>query len=319
MLKRTEVMENTGQPSASVYILLWNGSKWIRNCLKSILQDPYPNYEVHVIDNASSDNSVEIVEREFPQVRIIKNKKNYGFAKGHNIGIRDALSNNAAYVVLLNQDIVAQPFWLTRLIEVARKNPEYEALSPITFDYDGLNIDPLSIRKLTHNKVFKDVDYPKSDFQDKVYEVPSLFGTALFFKKSIFLKVGLFDPLFFLYHEESDFFQRALYHKIRVAIATSSKINHWHTSLHPSEIRFYARYLTYRNHFMIRLKNPNETLFFNFAEAFHSALRNIRNAKSPYNRTKITFLISGIFFVLLLRLPQILYKRFNEKRHPAYL
>ncbi len=316
---RTEVMENRDQPLAFVYILLWNGSKWIRDCLKSVLQDPYPYFKVFVIDNASSDNSVEIVERGFPQVTIIKNKKNYGFAGGHNIGIRYALRNKADYVVLLNQDIVAHPFWLTRLIEVARKNPEYEALSPIVFDYEGHNIDSLSLRKLTHNKEFKDVDYPKNDFQDKVYEVSSLFGTALFFKRSIFLKVGLFDPLFFLYHEESDFFQRALYHKIRMAIATSSKINHWHTSLHPNEIRFYARYLTYRNHFIIRLKNPNKTLFFNFAEAFASGLRNIRNAKSPYNRTKITLLISGIFFILLLRLPQILYKRFNEKRHPAYL
>jgi len=312
-------MENGDQPSVFVYILLWNGSKWIRNCLQSIMQDPYPGFKVHVIDNASSDNSVEIVEREFSQVRIIKNKKNYGFAEGHNIGIRDALSKNADYVVLLNQDIVAQPFWLTRLIEIARKNPEFEALSPITFDYEGHNIDPLSMRKLTHNKEFKDVDYPNNDFQDKVYEVSSLFGTALFFHKNIFLKVGLFDPLFFLYHEESDFFQRALYHKKRMAIVTSSKINHWHTSLHPEEIRFFVKYLNHRNYFLVRLKDPNDTIFNNFVKVLRAGIQNIRKAESFYGKTRITLLTSSIFLILILRLPQILYKRSKEKKCPMYL
>lgn len=312
-------MENRKQPLAFVYILLWNGSKWIRNCLQSILQDPYPNFKVYVIDNASSDNAVEIVEREFPQVRIIKNKKNYGFAEGHNIGIRDALRSKADYVVLLNQDIVAHPYWLTRLIEVARKNPEYEALSPMTFDYEGHNIDPLSMRNLTHNKKFKDVDYPNNDFRDKVYEVSSLFGTALFFHKNIFLKVGLFDPLFFLYHEESDFFQRAFYHKKRMAIVTSSKINHWHTSLHPEEIRFFVKYLNHRNSFLVRLKDPNDTIFNNFVKVLRIGIQNIRKAESFYGKMRTTFLTSSIFLILFLRLPQILYKRSKEKKCPAYL
>ncbi len=283
------------------------------------MQDPYPGCKVHVIDNASSDNAVEIVEREFPQVRIIKNKKNYGFAEGHNIGIRDALKNKADYVVLLNQDIVAHPFWLTRLIEDAIKNPEFEAFSPITFDYEGHNIDPLSMRKLTHNKEFRDVDYPNNDFQDKVYEVSSLFGTALFFHKSIFLKVGLFDPLFFLYHEESDFFQRAFYHKKRMAIATSSKINHWHTSLHPEEISFFVKYLNHRNYFLVRLKDPNSTIFNNFVNVLRTGIQNIWKAESFYGKTRTTFLIFSIFLVLFLRLPQILYKRSKEKKCPMYL
>lgn len=312
-------MENTDPPSAFVNILLWNGSKWIRDCLKSVLQDPYSDFKVFVIDNASSDNSVEIVEREFPQVSIIRNKKNYGFAEGHNIGIRHALNNKADYVVLLNQDIVAHPFWLTNLIEAARRNPEYEVLSPNIYDYEGRDIDPIFLRKLMQNKDFKDVDYPNTDFLDKVYEVPSLFGTALFFNRSIFLKVGLFDPLFFLYHEESDFFQRASYHKIKLAIVTSSKINHWHTSLHPDEIRYFVKYLDYRNNILVRIKNPNDTIFNNFAEAFGSGLRSIRKAKSFYGKIKITLLIFSIFLFLSMRLPQILFKRFKEKRCPAYL
>lgn len=312
-------MENTGHPSAFVFILLWNGSRWIRDCLKTVLQDPYPNFKVFVIDNASSDNSVEIVEREFPQVTIMKNKKNYGFAEGHNIGIRYALRNNADYVVLLNQDIVAHPFWLSGLIEISIKYPEYEALSPNIFDYDGYNIDSLSLRKLMQNKKFANVDYPNNDFHNKLYEVSSLFGTALFFKKSFFLKVGLFDPFFFLYHEESDFFQRAIYHKKRMAITTSSKINHWHTSRHPEEIRFFVKYLNYRNYFLVRLKDPNDAIFNNFVKMFRAGIQNIRKAGSFYGKTRITLFTSGVFFILFLRLPQILLKRYKEKKCPAYL
>lgn len=312
-------MENANSPSVFVNVLLWNGSKWIRECLNSILQDPYPNYKVFVIDNASSDNSLQIVEREFPQVTIIKNKKNYGFAEGNNIGIRYSLSNKADYIVILNQDIVAQPLWLTRLIEVALRNPEYEVLSPIIFDFEGHEIDSLFIRKLMYNERFKDFDYPDNHFLEKVYEVPSLFGIALFFNKSIFLKVGLFDPLFFIYHEESDFFQRASYHKVRFAIVTSSKINHWHTSLHPSEMSIYVKYFDYRNNFLVRLKNPNDTIFNNIIEMLRSGLQIVRKAESFCSKTKRAFLILNIFLILLPKLPQILYKRFKEKRYPTYL
>lgn len=298
---------------------MWNGSKWIRRCLESVMADPYQNFKVLVIDNGSSDNSVEIVEENFPQVALIKNKKNYGFAEGNNIGIRCALKNNADYIALVNQDIIAHPFWLTRLVEAAEKHKEYGVLSPIVFDYEGEKIDPQFLRVLMNNEEFRNKDYIEDSFLDKVYEVLVIFGAALFIRKEVFLKVGLFDPLFFAYHEEGDFFQRALFHRIRTAVVTFSKVNHWHSLLHPEQINLKIKYLMFRNKFLVLLKEPRATLLKNLKVSFSFGIYNIKQKDNLIKKVKVVILTGYILFWLIIHMPLILLKRFKEKRGPAYL
>ncbi|MBU4223242.1 MAG: glycosyltransferase family 2 protein, partial [Euryarchaeota archaeon] len=92
---------NNPSPLVSVIIVNYNGKQYLKNCLSSLSAQSYPAIEVIFVDNASSDGSVEYVRKEFPSVRIIESKKNLGFAKGNNLGIREA---RGELIATLNND-----------------------------------------------------------------------------------------------------------------------------------------------------------------------------------------------------------------------
>ena len=306
-------------PLVFVNILVWNGERWLKKCLDSVLASHYPDFKVLVVDNLSTDNSRRIVEENYPQVELIKNKKNYGFAEGHNIGIRCALKQGADYTVLLNQDIIVDKFWLSELLQVANEQKQFGVLAPIQYDYQGKNIDPLFLRILNQNSEFKK-DYRSKSQLEKVYEVPDTFGGAMFFRREVFLKVGLFDPLFFAYSEEIDFFQRAAFHGIRVAVVTTSKVNHWHTSLHSRKGNLYKiDYLATRNKYLAMLKDPRSSLLRNWISSLgHMQQDILRNLYSLKGILKI-FLTIYVQLWMIIYLPLIIHKRFWEKKRPCYL
>lgn len=115
------------QPLVSIILVNWNGKKFLKPCIDSILIQTYKNYEVIFVDNASSDDSVEFLEKEYKQeiksclIRIIINPSNYGFAKANNIGINYALKNPLVkYIATLNADTIAKKNWLENLLEGAK-------------------------------------------------------------------------------------------------------------------------------------------------------------------------------------------------------
>lgn len=104
----------------SVIVLNWNGKDCIGQCLRSLEAQTYPNREIIVVDNASSDGSPELVKKEFPHVRLIKNDRNLGFSDGNNIGIKAARGD---LIALFNYDAVAAPDWLSELVKaIMEKN-----------------------------------------------------------------------------------------------------------------------------------------------------------------------------------------------------
>ena len=112
----------------SVVILNWNGRDLLRKYLPSVCRYSITeDSDVYVADNGSDDDSLNILETEFPQVRIIRLKENYGFAEGYNRAIRKITS---PYVVLLNSDVEVTDGWLDPLIEFADENPDVAAIQP---------------------------------------------------------------------------------------------------------------------------------------------------------------------------------------------
>jgi len=99
---------------ASVIVLSWNGMEYLGDCLSALLSQDYPDFEVIVVDNGSSDGSADLVTARFPQARLIRNGRNLGFAGGNNVGLQAATGD---VMVLLNQDTVVQPGWLGALVE----------------------------------------------------------------------------------------------------------------------------------------------------------------------------------------------------------
>ena len=115
----------------AVVILNWNGEKLLKQFLPSVI-DNSQQANIYVIDNASTDNSIDVLQKEFPTVNIIVNQGNYGFAKGYNEGLK---SIKEPYLVLVNSDIEVTPNWLPPVQEILDSQPEVAIVQPKILDY----------------------------------------------------------------------------------------------------------------------------------------------------------------------------------------
>lgn len=108
-------------PKVVIIILNWNGWRDTVECLESILRNDYPNYQVIVVDNGSTDGSVRRIKEKFPYITLIETGSNLGYAGGNNVGISYALEQGADYVLILNNDTTIEPTTLTAMVEVAKE------------------------------------------------------------------------------------------------------------------------------------------------------------------------------------------------------
>lgn len=192
-------------PKIFVVVLNYNGRNTLSACLKSVYQNIYPNFEVVLVDNNSTDGSLEEAKRNFSRAHFIKNPQNLGFSAGNNVGIRFALEKFADYIFLLNSDAYVEKNTLTDLVIEAEKNPMTGLISPLIKKPDGSvwfaggKIDWLRMRTVHFFKPQK----------TSAYASAYLSGCALLIKKTVFQQIGLFDEHFFLYYEDADFSLRA--------------------------------------------------------------------------------------------------------------
>jgi len=218
-----------GFPPVTLLILNYNGKRFLKECLDSVLKTDYPNFEVVVIDNASTDGSVEFIEKNYPQVRIIKNNRNYGFAVAYNLAIKTVKNE---YLVLLNNDVIVEPDWLKKLISYI-SNGKVAAVNPkMLFADDRKRINAAGgncdIYGVGWNRGNGEIDNGQ---YDKVEEVFYVNGAALLTKKSVWKDVGAFDERFFLYGEDLDWCWRARLKGYKILYVPDSKIyHHWRAS-----------------------------------------------------------------------------------------
>ncbi|WP_332913971.1 glycosyltransferase [Algoriphagus boritolerans] len=121
-------------------VVTYNGSTWIYNCLKFISNSSLL-IDVLSIDNLSSDNTINKIKLEFPEIVLIQNKINLGFGQANNIGLKYALDNDYDYVFLLNQDTFIKEDTIENLIKVSETHTDFGILSPIHLNGDGTKID----------------------------------------------------------------------------------------------------------------------------------------------------------------------------------
>lgn len=192
----------------SVIILNYNGAQRLKQCLRSVLNQTYRNYEVIVIDNASTDESVELVKREFPMVRLIVNDRNLGYAEGNNVGIRNT---DSEYMAILNYDAEVDERWLSELVKPLTSDETVVfSTSKILYYDDRKKINACG--NLGHFTGFafcrglgeSSDNYCKSEF------VSSISGCAFLARRKALNDIGLFDSDFFAYLEDTDLSWRAL-------------------------------------------------------------------------------------------------------------
>ena len=195
-------------PQVSVVILNWNGKDYLRSCLSSFRSVTQPSYEIIVVDNASTDGSVEMVRSLFPHVRLIAKKRNTGFAGGNNFGWKAA---KGKYVLFLNNDTVVTPDFLTILVIRAQKNLRVGCLQPEMrvmtdkklLDAAGSYLTPTGF--LFHYGYRKPHSLPQYKTAREIFSAK---GACMLIPQKVLQKVGGFDEDFFICFEETDLCHR---------------------------------------------------------------------------------------------------------------
>ncbi|MBI4972712.1 MAG: glycosyltransferase family 2 protein [Candidatus Omnitrophica bacterium] len=191
------------KPLVSVIIVNYNGRKWLQDCLASLKQSTYENTEIILVDNASSDDSVQFTSNAFPQCIIIQNKKNLGFAEGNNVAVRQA---KGEYVFFLSNDTRIECDCISKLVEALESNSCAGACQAKVLVMSEPNILE---RRGAYLSKYMFLVYDNLLSRDdkslcKPFEIFSLNGAAIFFRKSVLDEIGLFDSDYFAYFEETD-------------------------------------------------------------------------------------------------------------------
>lgn len=212
---------DTGLSSSAIFVIIanWNGEKLLRECLESFFMNTFcSNCHIVVVDDASVDGSVDMLKREFPKIKLIRNRKNLGFSKANNIGIRYAMARDAHYVLLLNNDIViTEKKWLATMVNVLESDKKIGIVGCKLLYPNGRLQHAggiIEVRGFRHRgRLEKDVGQ-----YDKVQFVDYVTGAAFLIKTEVISKIGLLDEGFSpLYFEEIDWCARARFHGYEVA------------------------------------------------------------------------------------------------------
>jgi len=206
----------------AVIVLNWNGWRDTLECLASLEKLDYPNYQVVVVDNGSTDGSEERIRDSYSNVSMLQTGANLGFAGGNNAGIEYALQHDAGYVWLLNNDTIVDPEALTELIAVAESDEKVGLVGSSLYYFH----DPKSLQAygggtvnwwMGTNKLLKEPARVSLDF---------VCGASVLIKRSVVESVGLLDTLYFFYWEDVAYSRRAVEAGWKLAVAARSRILH---------------------------------------------------------------------------------------------
>ena len=216
-------------PEVKIYsiIVSYNGMQcnWIQKCLDSLLTSSVKT-EIIVIDNASTDETVSFIQKNYPRVDLILANENLGFAKANNIGIKKAYEQGADYVFLLNQDAWIEESTIKKLAEAFEQLLEAGIISPIHLNGNKTNFDRGFLDYTQYNTPGFASDQDAGRFQD-FYETTFVNAAAWLISRKCIETVGGFDTLlFYHYGEDRNYCQRVFYQGLKIYIATTTTICH---------------------------------------------------------------------------------------------
>ena len=249
----------TNIPKVALVILNWNGVKYLRQFLPSVLSSTWPNLDVVVGDNASTDGSVEFLKQNFPSVRVIQNDQNYGFTGGYNKVLEGI---DADYFILLNSDVEVADGWIEPVIALMESDPLVAAAAPRImafaqadhFEHAGAAggfIDKFGY-PFCQGRIFYEIEADKGQYNQSK-EVFWATGAALFIKKSCWVESGGFDDRFFAHMEEIDLCWRLKNMGYKVMYCSDSEVLHVGGGTLNVENPF-KTFLNFRNNLLL-LKN----------------------------------------------------------------
>jgi len=249
--------------SVAIVLLNWNSYNHTKECLESLKKVTYKNFETIVIDNASTDNSLKRLKDEFEDVKFIQSDINKGFAGGCNIGISYSLYKEYDFIMLLNNDTVVDPNFLTELIKASKKYEDYSIFSGKAYYYEEPNKIHMAGAKINwlkanyHRYGADQID--KNKF-NQIREVEFTSAYFLLAKSEVFKNIGFLCEDYFFGQEEVDFGARYSNYGYKVLYVPKAKIWHKIAGSHipatPQDI-----YNVYRNKLIFMEKFLKKPLF----------------------------------------------------------
>lgn len=216
-------------------IVTYNGEKYIEDCLDS-LRNQTSKTDILLVDNASSDHTINIVKNGYPEVKILELEHNSGFAHGNNVGIRYALEHQYEYVLLLNEDTISD----SKLVEVMLKEADSNtAVIPKIYMDAALTKVWYAAGKMDFEQRIA-INCQK-EFVDVPMEVSFMTGCCMLIHTDIWRKVGMFDEDFFMYYEDTDLSLRM--HKNNIHMMYTPNTYIWHRIQGKKEKHYYVYYM----------------------------------------------------------------------------
>ncbi len=218
-----------GDPLVVAVVVNWNGGNVVEECVRSLVASAYPALQIIVVDNGSTDGSPQRIERLFPDVELVLNGENLGYAEGANRGIRRALARGAGAVLILNNDLTVDRRAVAELVAALNAQPGVGIVGAKIYRAD----DPSRLycvwEELRYNHVLTrahgEYELDRGQY-DRLQDVDCVCGAAMMIRREVFRSIGMFDPFYFAYQEQVDFCLRARRRGIRIVFVPRAKV--WH-------------------------------------------------------------------------------------------
>lgn len=294
----------------SVIIPNWNGKDLLGPCLESLYRQEFNDFETILVDNGSNDGSVSFVEKNFPQVAIIRLDENRGFSAAVNAGIS---ASSSPFVCLLNNDTEVDQRWLGTLVKTLAADSESgSAASKVLFFSDPCSVnsagDEFSLFGVAYQRRLMQGDI---DLFNQAQYVFSACGAAALYRRELFEKIGLFDESFFAYQEDVDFGFRAQLAGYRCLYVPDAVVYHKYHGT-SSKVANLWMHLRERNKYFVLIKNLPAKFFLVCLPLFllHEAFRLLEAIWRRHIK---------VFFAARMEvcryLPQLLRSRRQIQRH----
>lgn len=236
-------------PKVSIVILNWNQRDMTLACLRSLKKISYPSYEIILVDNGSTDDSIPAVRKEFPEIEIIENGRNLGVAGGRNVGIEYVQQKGTDYLLFLDNDTVVDKDFITEMVRVGEEDRKAGILTGKIYFYS----DPERIwcaggslslyRRHISATGYDEID--KGQYDD-LREVDHVAGCCLMIKKKVIDEIGILDQNFIEYFtEDTDWCLRAKKKGYRIMYVPEAKL--WHHVIKKISVSERYWYLKGRN------------------------------------------------------------------------
>jgi len=250
------------KPFASVIVLNYNGKDLLEECLESLSRQTYPNYEIILVDNGSTDDSGEYARSHFPHVQVVQLKKNRGFAGGNNFGLHHAKGD---YIALLNNDTRVEPQWLESLCDALDRHEDAGTAASKMLIYDNPKLIDAAgdmffgwgtVRRRGHLMLDENA-------YDKEISVFGACAGAALYRREMIEKIGFLDEDFLIYFDDVDLSFRAQLAGWKCIYVPEARVLH-KVSATMEKTKSFSVYISKRNSMWVVLKNMPTPLLWKY-------------------------------------------------------